>query len=388
MKKLAWLLLFPLGLSAQEIQVRLFSDQNISSFAARPRQGQYAVVAYNTAGQPLDTVGDLLPGTAGNEVQVKPASTRVQAWIGQRDFGTYSSLRVVPMSGNAEAVISAGGRQRLYGGTFRCAVHESRLMVVNHEDLEEYVAGVVESEGGHEPEFEYFKAQAVLARTFALKNWNKHRKDGYNLKDDVTSQVYKSKAYLRNSGMIRKAVEETRGEVLVDETCSPILGAFFANSGGQTANSEEAWIQAVPYLRSKADPFSLGQASETWEKRIPKDRFIGYFARQLGQDANDIHFRKAVLNLRQPQRISRFVYKGKSLPLKHVRTEFGLRSTFFEVVDEGDQVLLRGRGYGHGVGLSQDGAINMSRLGFCYDEILYFYYQSVELESLQHLTSW
>lgn len=364
---------------AQEIKVELYSDQSLPSATFQLPAEPYHLLAVTSSGIPIDTIWDLPPNA---QIKAVPSGSSVAFSLSGSAVGSFKNAQLRPSSEQAACKISGSGKQREYCGAIWVRPGSGELEIINTVDLEEYVAGVVESEGGHEPEFEYFKAQAVLARTFALKNWNKHRSNGYNLKDDVTSQVYKSRARHKHAELIRKAVEETRGEVLVDASCEPILGAFYANSGGQTANSEEAWLNAVAYLRTKSDPFSLGQPSESWEKRISKKQFMAYFARQLGQQSSDPFFQKAVLNLRQDQRISSFRYKGKSLPLKHVRTHFNLRSTFFDVYDDGNDVVLRGRGYGHGVGLSQDGAINMSRLGFCYDEILYFYYNQVELERL------
>jgi stage II sporulation protein D len=73
--------------------------------------------------------------------------------------------------------------------------------------------------------------------------------------------------------------------------------------------------------------------------------------------------------------------------LTKVRDDFRLRSTYFKGEVKGDSVILNGFGFGHGVGLSQDGAIAMSKSGFVYDEILRFYFQTVELESMVYWQS-
>jgi stage II sporulation protein D len=78
------------------------------------------------------------------------------------------------------------------------------------------------------------------------------------------------------------------------------------------------------------------------------------------------------------------VWEGKRVNLKEVRSRFNLRSTYFSIKESGEDLLLTGRGYGHGVGLSQDGAIRMDELGHDFKEILQFYYREVEFEHLRY----
>ena len=101
--------------------------------------------------------------------------------------------------------------------------------------------------------------------------------------------------------------------------------------------------------------------------------------------ANDLSLQKSILNFTQPSRKAYFEYKGRRLKLTKVRRQFNLRSTYFTVSESGNNVVLRGRGYGHGVGLSQDGAIEMSRRGYSYRQILGFYFDGVELEAAAHI---
>ncbi len=102
----------------------------------------------------------------------------------------------------------------------------------------------------------------------------------------------------------------------------------------------------------------------------------------MGQNPSDESFRRAVLGCVQAdERRALFVYGGKTLKLREVREKFGLRSTYFTVEDAGAEVVLRGKGFGHGVGLSQEGAFRMARLGYSVQEILRHYYPGTVLTS-------
>jgi stage II sporulation protein D len=299
-----------------------------------------------------------------------------------KEFGAYTELMLIPGNDSASFVIKGKGRERMYSGALIFKPNGREIYLINRVELEQYVAGVVESEGGHVNHYEYFKAQAVLARTWVLRNMKKHLKEGYNVKDDVTSQAYYSKAYLQHSQEIVRAVRETADTILVDEEGNVVFGAFHANSGGETVNSEDVWQGSISYLRAAVDTFSLAGEKAYWEKRLNKDKFIGFFARKLRQDAGDSAFRAAVLAISQEQRMPFFEYQGKRIKMRWVRENFGLRSTFFTVVDDGETVLLKGRGFGHGIGMSQEGAMRMAELGFDYKQILAHYFKGVQFATI------
>jgi stage II sporulation protein D len=87
----------------------------------------------------------------------------------------------------------------------------------------------------------------------------------------------------------------------------------------------------------------------------------------------------------QPTRKAAYVYHTASIPTKTIRADWGLRSSFFDLTVKGDSLVFDGRGYGHGVGLSQEGAMNMARQGFKYDQIINQYYQGVNIISVRAL---
>ena len=116
-----------------------------------------------------------------------------------------------------------------------------------------YIAGVSESESGKKDNIlEYYKVQAIICRTYALKNSGKHIKEGYNLCDQEHCQVYKGRC---TNPEILLAVSKTTGIIIVDRYNQPINAAFHANCGGQTLNSEDVWSKPLDYLKSVPDTF-------------------------------------------------------------------------------------------------------------------------------------
>ncbi len=170
---------------------------------------------------------------------------------------------------------------------------------------------------------------------------------------------------------------QSSGETIVDADGNLIDTPFHSNSGGQTANSEDVWRTALPYLRSVQDTFSYRMRQSNWTKVISKDKWLNYFSKTHKLNTQDPEVRNTLLTFSQPQRQARIL----GVPLTRVRTDFGLKSTFFSVSTDsktGD-VILSGHGYGHGVGLSQEGTIRMVSLGIAYDSIIRHYYTGAQI---------
>lgn len=354
------------------------------------KEGRYALIAADKDGYALDTVWCISSDETNRLLRIKQIGNEVEIHMHELGRLRFSEIWLVPFSDRSDPSFIIAGidkRERWYQDALHAFISKenNHITIVNDVALEKYVAGVVESEGGAFAEMEYFKAQAVLARTFAIKNMKKHLHLRYNLRDDVSSQVYHSRAYFKNAELIRAATAATEDTIITDANGTPLAALFHANSGGQTANAGDVWSNNLPYLRSKPDPFSVNQTSYRWEKQIPKKEVLAYLSRQLNTAASDTFLIQHWESFTQDQRKSHFTYNGKSIKLSQIRSRFKLRSTFFNVDIEGDAYLLKGRGYGHGVGLSQDGAINMSSSGFSFKDILYFYYEKSDLKNLTEL---
>ena len=382
---LLFTLLLSLDAHAVELKVRIFSTLNISKTVVTPDTGVYYLLALSSDLKKLDTIYDMIPEDSSRTLYFQQKGKEVLVSRSGEMLGKYAAVYLKSSHPEKEFRVDVNRNGRVYHGNLQVRVFQGYLQLVNIVNMEHYVAGVVESEGGHVDKLEFFKAQAILARTFALKNLEKHKSDGYNLKDDVTSQVYFSKCHYKNKDSILKAVWLTRDTILVTPECEPILGVFHANSGGFTCAANDVWLTSLDYLKMVPDSFSVGVGSYSWTKEVNKESFFKYYASSLGV-SNTASLQKDILNFNHSNgRQAYFRYSNKKLKLTRVRSRFKLKSTYFTVEDKGESLILHGKGFGHGVGMAQDGAINMAAKGYDYREILYFYYSDVELEDLKYL---
>ena len=261
----------------------------------------------------------------------------------------------------------------LYSGRIDCFSDMESLLVINTTETESYVAGVVKAEGGNGKTLEYFKTQAVIARTYTYRNLNRHINDRYNLCDDVHCQSY---AGIISDKLIEEAVTLTRDRVIVTPDSTLIISAFHSNCGGETASAESVWLSPLPYLISVKDPYCSGMRNYSWTRNIDVKGWIGAL-RSAGYDAPEGKASDYIFN--QPLRQENYRIGSFSMSLVSIRTALNLRSSWFSVTAMGDSLKLTGRGYGHGVGLCQEGAIAMAGKGLSYMEIINFYYPGVRI---------
>jgi stage II sporulation protein D len=184
--------------------------------------------------------------------------------------------------------------------------------------------------------------------------------------------MYKSKT-------IVDAVNETKNLILVDENMDFITAAYFSNSGVQTNNVEDVWIKALPYLRSIYDPYSLDGYNFQWEKKINKKNWLSYLKKNYNFPITDSVAINGACNFKQEIRHKYLLDWVYQIPLTEIRNDWKLKSTFFSIFDKGEYLVFEGKGFGHGVGLSQEGAMKMIDLGYGFLEVLRFYYTDVHL---------
>lgn len=312
--------------------------------------------------------------SGGNVMLIKDMDTlAVGPELSIKGVGFLNIFRITPLNPSLQ--------ERYYDDDIKFLPDkDGKLMLINHVELEHYIAGVVQAEVGSSSKFpEFYKVQAVSARTFALMNAFKHISEGFHMCDVEHCQAYKGRC---NSTTIMLATSQTMGEVMVDDNGDLIFAAFHSNSGGQTANSEDVWSRPLPYLRSVNDSFSIGMPNYSWKKVIPRIEWLNYFQRTYNYNIEDAESRGALLNFQQ---ISRKVYICPGIPLKAIRNDFNLKSTFFSVSESGDKVVLTGKGYGHGVGMSQEGAMKMAQFGYSYTQILLYYYKGITFIQINDL---
>ena len=255
------------------------------------------------------------------------------------------------------------------------------VSLVNLIGFEKYIIGVLESEVGLGQSEDFYKVHAIISRTYALQNQYKFIHEGFYLTDLVNCQVYKGNMY--KDPTIINAIRATESLILVDENMDYITAAYFSNSGGQTNNVEDVWLEPLYYLRSVKDPYSVGKHNYSWNRKISKTKWLSYLKNKHNFPADNSELAKKACNFKQSYRKKYFLDWKHHILLTDLRNDFKLKSTFFSVTEHTDHVVLNGKGFGHGVGLSQEGAIQMIKLGYGFLDVLRFYYTGVHLIDLQ-----
>jgi stage II sporulation protein D len=257
-------------------------------------------------------------------------------------------------------------------------------MLINKVEIEKYIGGVVESESGTRTSLEYYKLQSILCRTYLLAHITRHTPEGFQVCDDVHCQAYLSRT---TDADVKKGVAETKGLVVVDNDLNLITAAFHSNCGGQTVASQDVWAMSTSYLKSVKDTFCLHQTHAHWKRNIPLEDWRAYLQLKHKYPVDDSLKLNDATSFSQPNgRSVYFTDNELKIPLKTIRADFQLKSTYFSIDQQGESIYFNGRGYGHGVGLCQEGAMHMADLKKSYKEILNFYYQNVHLVDLSALS--
>ena len=395
----------------------------------RMRVGRFPSRAAALAAQPeLHRLG-LAPAASGGapfEVTIFTGVTIYRATLNGTTVETESPIRVEAVDG----LITINGAR--YRGAGEARVNSlGSLAGINELPVEEYLLGVVPRELGPIafPHLEALKAQAVAARTYALANMGKRRNDGYDLLPTTSDQVYGG--FVAEHPLSSEAVTSTAG-VVATYKGALISALYSSTSGGFTANSEDVYANAFDYLRGvpdhergnaldnvpslevfkrHANVKSLRNAAEgdfesDWSSR--HRWYVDWSADEIRQSLSNYYKRDVgpVLAINVPERSS----SGRALRMEFVTADStyvshkdlirsalkwytasgtltSLNSTLVfvqPVLDRKTKEVIGfeawGGGWGHGVGLSQTGAVGMAEKGDTYDQILKHYYRGITLE--------
>ncbi|MGZ3883017.1 MAG: SpoIID/LytB domain-containing protein [Bacteroidia bacterium] len=359
------------------ISIKVFAHLKISAMTMMVEGASYTIIADDK--ELLKTSGETI-------FKMILVNDSIQLKSFENTYGRYKSIRFVASSGKGEIklkLVNPERKPRLYQDNFTITTEDGFLKLINEAELDNYIAGVVEAESGTHSTAEFYKVQAILARTFALAHINKHLAEGFSLCDQVHCQAYYGKPKYKE---IFKMMEDTKGKVVVDEDLNLIVAAFHSNSGGQTANSEDVWGTRTTYLKSVNDTFSLRMPNYKWERKMPVDDWLSYLKLKHNYPIDDSYAKSLALNFRQDSR-KVFLEAGKvKVPLKNVRIDLQLKSTYFNIYSTGDTVIFKGKGYGHSLGMSQEGAMRMTRLGYSYLDVLNFYYRNIQIIDMRKLS--
>ena len=253
---------------------------------------------------------------------------------------------------------------------------------IEEMNLEQYIVGVLAGEMPASFELEALKAQAVAARTYAMYKINNSNRE-YDVIDTINDQVYLTKNEMQEKwgtdyqtyyDKIYEAVSTTQNQV-IKQNGKLIKTFFFSMSNGYTEDSVAVFKEGN--IKSVSSPYD----NESLEKFKVETKFtLNELKEKLSLNTNNINIE--VLKRSNTNRVLAVSINDKTYTGIEFRKLLTLRSTDFTLEKLEDGYNITTKGYGHGVGMSQYGANGMAKNGYKYDEILKYYYQDTEIETL------
>jgi len=359
------------GTQAQ-VRIRIFADKTAESVIFTPSSENYIADSYNT--EPLVLI-------KGKPVIIAKLNGRLVLKLSDNPGLICDSVRFSCAEPSALFSVRINGKAPLrqnYSDDLICYPDLGTILMINIPDIETYIAGVVRAEGGSGKNIEYFRTQAVIARTYMYKYFDKHITDRYNLCDNTHCQAYNG---ISTDTIINSATHDTHNMVILGPDSTLIISAFHSNCGGETVASENAWLTSQPYLKKVVDPYCLTSRNATWERKTTFAEWAAILQKAGYKGPVDD---ASLFNFTANTRSVNYLAGSFSVPVNTIRSELKLRSTFFSVKADSTAVTIKGRGYGHGVGLCQEGAMVMASKGFNYKQIIDFYYFGVIITDIKN----
>lgn len=336
-------------------------------------------------------------------VTIRQKNGKISVWLKNNKVDdNFNEVLVMPRRKND--LLENYGSQ--YRGILKVIPHGVNLQLINIVHMDDYLKGVVPPELGRvgEPEIEAVKAQAIAARTYAMAHLSQYPDEPYDMKSDVSDQVYHGVRVEKS--LVSRAIDQTRGYVLKYQ--DNLINAYYHSTcGGSTDDIDEVWNKVrAPYLQAVTDSDYCSWSKyyhwkESYSAKQLKLRIEQYLSSERGRQVkigkiHDIIIKSHTTGGRVAEmtvKTDRGDYSFGKDRIRWVFTrssnpELILPSARFEIDteinDRGNLVRVdfKGGGYGHGVGMCQCGALGMSRHGKTYEEILTHYYSHVKLTKL------
>ncbi|MDD5503969.1 MAG: SpoIID/LytB domain-containing protein [Candidatus Omnitrophica bacterium] len=316
--------------------------------------------------------------------------------------GTFFNKIITPVAGgikfgdrifSAKAICLVPQKQpaiylnrRLYKGNLKIIRADARrLMAINEVGLEDYIKGVLYHEVSHRWPMEAIKAQAVVSRTYALYQIEENRHRHYHLHSDISSQVYNgvyAQRYRTN-----KAVDETKGMVLMWKN-RPLAAFFHATCGGHTEKASRLWQMDEAPLAGVECGYCKNSPYYSWLYETDIQAFEEIL-KAKGYKVNGIR-RVSTAGKDNNGRVGSIVIEANDITTtvtaKDLRSLIGpalIKSTNFNIFIDGDKLRVKGKGWGHGVGMCQWGAFSMAKKKKPFRDILSYYYPGAKIEALE-----
>lgn len=332
----------------------------------------------------------------GNTISVSNTGDEINLMIEGKKFTGKEFLLAA-----AEPGSSIDYEGNLYKGALKIISGGKDIKIVNILSVEQYLKGVIPREmpkGKGNEYYEALKAFTICARTYTILKIDEN-KNLFDVFADTRDQVYGGSGL--ESDAINKIVDDTRGLILTYDD-QPAITFYSSTCGGYTEDASNVFKKVdVPYLKGVKDgdsPNCSVSPKFTWTEKYDEGTFIQRFvsAGYLENDnysfssvklnsffksgrINEIEF-NFINNLNQPKSVKLYGNNIRYV-IRTADNKAILESNNFELQKKSNQIIINGRGYGHGVGLCQWGALEQSRDGKTYEEILSFYYPGTKIES-------
>lgn len=265
-------------------------------------------------------------------------------------------------------------------------IKREKKNIIETIPLEEYIVGVLAGEMPISFEIEALKAQAVASRSYALNKIANNKDKEYDVVDTIMNQVYLDNDYLKSVwkntyvtkiNKLKTAVNETFGEYL-DYNGSIVNAMFFSTSNGYTEDSKNVFGFEADYLKSVNSPWDE-ETSTAFNSS--KEISLQEFYEKLNlpyQEKLTVEITK-----RSPtNRILNLKINNQDFASRELYKKLSLKSTDFVIIQNGSNIIIKTKGYGHGVGMSQYGALGMAKQGKTYEEILSHYYKDTKIKKI------
>ena len=212
------------SVASAQVKIRLFAYQAPESAIFTVTRGRYELNIFS---------GKIL--TVSKDESVVISRFKGKLAVNKRNTGSFvcDSLILSGETGNDifSMMITGNSHSRqYYSGDLQCFPDMETLVLINISDIERYITGVVMAEGGPGKNLEYFKTQAIIARTYMYKYFGKHLPDRYNVCDNTHCQAFNG---LSSDSLLNEAALETKGLVILDKDSALIISAFHSNCGGR-----------------------------------------------------------------------------------------------------------------------------------------------------------
>jgi len=381
----------------RKVRAQLRIDDNERSLLL---EGMRGAVSFGTAEKAdLDSLPVYIAGKTGTSTQL--GGFRSQGWFAGIAFKpdtqpANAQLLVVVYLKNAHGSEAAELARPIFeefagkrDEKTYISVHQVSENITQRMPLEDYVLHVVASEASIEDQPEALKALAIAARTYALKNLGRHKDQGYDFCSTTHCQRFESAA--ARPALIA-AVKETSGMVLRDDKHQIIDAYFSASCGGTTANLKTLWGDNAPaYLRGIRDDYCNTGPHYRWTDTIDSAQLANALRSDPRTDVGQNIRALSVAHYDQTGRAEMITIAGdrrKSISGWEFKLIVGralgwnvLKSSRFTISRSGSAFVFHGSGFGHGLGLCQEGAHVMAQRGFTHRQILAKYFPGTNLGS-------